>query len=248
MQSLRPVRRVVELGIVGGIIPPVMYSAKYYVRKPDSSEILGTFTIAEIHEQIRDGHLTRDWDAIVATGQSYGQLRRATRWSRVGELLNDGHERNRPPEPEEGTKRHEQIPVASFACFQCGSSLRIRLPQTDVAFRCPKCRAEFRATKAGDSPQVFVVIPVMPQFTSTASDASTRRKREIPRDVLAALAALGLEQDSTFENVTATYRELVKGYHPDKVAHLGPDLRRVAEAKTKEINSAYKVLETFYAA
>jgi DNA-directed RNA polymerase subunit RPC12/RpoP len=155
-------------------------------------------------------------------------------------------ERQRPPvmEPD----RPDQILTASFSCFRCGGGLRIRLPRAEAAFRCPKCRAEFRATKAGDSPLVFVVVPDMSQFTSRASDGSPRRKREIPRDVLIALSAFGLEEAATFDQVRSAYRELVKGYHPDKVAHLGPDLRRLAEAKTKEINSAYRVLETFYAA
>ena len=103
-------------------------------------------------------------------------------------------------------------------------------------------------TKASESPLVFVVVPDMSRFTSKASDTSTRRKREIPREVLAALSAFGLEEAATFEQVRSAYRELVKGYHPDKVAHLGSDLRRVAEAKTKEINSAYRILEIFYAA
>ena len=150
----------------------------------------------------------------------------------------------REAEPE----RREQIPLALFPCFQCGSSLRIRLPQNDGGFRCPKCRTEFRATKAGDSPLVFVVIPDMSQFTARASDTSTRQKRDIPSAVLTALSAFGLDEGATYEQVRSAYRELVKGYHPDRVAHLGPDLQRLAEAKTKEINSAYRVLETFYVA
>ncbi len=31
-------------------------------------------------------------------------------------------------------------------------------------------------------------------------------------------------------------------YHPDKVAHLGSELRRLAEHKAKEINAAYNAL------
>jgi hypothetical protein len=222
-----------------------MDSANYYVRKPASSKILGIYTIAEIQEQIHDGRLTRDWEAIVATGQSHGRLMRATGWIRIVSLLSGGREPKRSPEPE--AERREQIPIASFSCFQCGGSLRIRLAQTDTAFRCPKCRAEFRATNAGDSPLLFVVLPDMSQFTSRASDTSTRRKREVSREVLVALSALGLAEAATFDQVRSAYRELVKGYHPDKVAHLGPDLRRVAETKTNELNSAYRVLETFYA-
>jgi len=56
-----------------------------------------------------------------------------------------------------------------------------------------------------------------------------------------------LTEAATLEEMRATYRELVKSYHPDAAAHLGPDLRRVAEAKMKEINSAYEVLKAFYA-
>jgi len=57
-----------------------------------------------------------------------------------------------------------------------------------------------------------------------------------------------LEESATFELIRDTYRDLVKSYHPDKVAGLGAELRRVAEQKTKEINGAYQVLEEFHAA
>ena len=152
-------------------------------------------------------------------------------------------EQKRQPEPD----RKDKVPSASFTCFQCGGSLRIHLSRSEAAYRCPKCRAEFKVTKAGDSPLVFVVVPDVSGFISRASETSTRRQREIPREVLVALSAFDLEESVTFEHVRSAYRELVKGYHPDKVAHLGPDLRRVAEARTKEINCAYRVLETFYA-
>jgi DnaJ like chaperone protein len=65
---------------------------------------------------------------------------------------------------------------------------------------------------------------------------------------LAALAVFELRESANFEQVRTAYYELVKSYHPDKVAHLGAELRRVAEVKTKEINSAYQILEKFYAA
>ncbi len=35
------------------------------------------------------------------------------------------------------------------------------------------------------------------------------------------------------------YRQLSMKYHPDKVAHLGAEFKRVAEEKMKEINAAY---------
>ena len=36
-------------------------------------------------------------------------------------------------------------------------------------------------------------------------------------------------------------------YHPDKVQHLGPELKDLAERKTKELNEAYDWLKEKYA-
>jgi DnaJ like chaperone protein len=66
-------------------------------------------------------------------------------------------------------------------------------------------------------------------------------------EVQAALAALGLSNPATLDDVSRAYRQLIKQYHPDFVSHLGPELRRVAEIKSKEFNGAYQTLESFYA-
>lgn len=42
--------------------------------------------------------------------------------------------------------------------------------------------------------------------------------------------------------IQAAYRRQMALYHPDKVASLGPELRRVAEERTKTINAAYALL------
>ncbi len=52
-------------------------------------------------------------------------------------------------------------------------------------------------------------------------------------------AVLGLEQGADFEAIKKAYRKLSMQYHPDKVAHLGDEFKRVAEEKMKEINAAY---------
>lgn len=56
------------------------------------------------------------------------------------------------------------------------------------------------------------------------------------------LAVLGLQPGSSLAEVKAAYRELVAQYHPDKVAHLGPELRELAKRKTQQITEAYQVL------
>jgi hypothetical protein len=44
------------------------------------------------------------------------------------------------------------------------------------------------------------------------------------------------------ETVHAAYRSLILRYHPDKVAAMGPEFQAAANARTKEINFAYEIL------
>jgi DnaJ-domain-containing protein 1 len=56
----------------------------------------------------------------------------------------------------------------------------------------------------------------------------------------AALSILGLTRRTTPEELKQAYRDRIREYHPDKVAHLGSELRQLAERKAKEINAAYE--------
>jgi hypothetical protein len=157
---------------------------------------------------------------------------------------NNRPEHSPAAEPPHGP-RHSSSTVQDLTCYRCGSTLRIRSPEIDTTYRCSKCRAKFRLTKTG-SPPVFIVLPDFSDFASDGSGASRRQQRDLPDDVRSALSVFSLETTVTFDQIRLAYREIVKAYHPDRVAHLGPELRRLAESKTKEINSAYQVLETFY--
>lgn len=53
---------------------------------------------------------------------------------------------------------------------------------------------------------------------------------------------LGLNTSAGNEEVKKTYRQLAAQYHPDKVAHLGPELIKFAEAKFKDIQEAYSAI------
>ncbi len=54
---------------------------------------------------------------------------------------------------------------------------------------------------------------------------------------------LGVEPDASQEEIRRAYRRLANQYHPDKVAHLGADLRHLAEQKFKAIQAAYEMLK-----
>lgn len=51
---------------------------------------------------------------------------------------------------------------------------------------------------------------------------------------------LGLSGKTTMSDVKAAYRTRIAEYHPDRVSHLGPKLRALAEEECKQINAAYE--------
>jgi DnaJ like chaperone protein len=61
-----------------------------------------------------------------------------------------------------------------------------------------------------------------------------------------ACRVLQLNRPFTAEQLRAAYRQRMSQYHPDKVSNLGPELRELAESKSKEINRAFDLLARFY--
>jgi DnaJ like chaperone protein len=55
-------------------------------------------------------------------------------------------------------------------------------------------------------------------------------------------AVLEIPRSADAAMIKSAYRRLVSQYHPDKVAHLGSELREVANRKTQEITKAYQML------
>ena len=51
---------------------------------------------------------------------------------------------------------------------------------------------------------------------------------------------LELPPEAGVDEIHDAYRRLIGQYHPDKVASLGRELRELAEAKSREIESAYR--------
>lgn len=50
---------------------------------------------------------------------------------------------------------------------------------------------------------------------------------------------LNVPDSSGKEEISIAYKQKIRQYHPDKVATLGPELRELAELKSKQINAAY---------
>jgi len=54
---------------------------------------------------------------------------------------------------------------------------------------------------------------------------------------------LEITKEATNDEVKKAYRELAKKHHPDKVGHLGEDIRRSATEKFQKINAAYEEIK-----
>lgn len=55
---------------------------------------------------------------------------------------------------------------------------------------------------------------------------------------------LGLTPSATDEEVKKAYRRFAMKYHPDKVEHLGEEMKKNAERQFKEIQDAYETIKT----
>lgn len=62
-------------------------------------------------------------------------------------------------------------------------------------------------------------------------------------DTSAAYTVLEISPSATDDEVKKAYRRLAMKYHPDKVAQLGPDVQKAAEAKFKAIQEAYEAIK-----
>ncbi len=100
-------------------------------------------------------------------------------------------------------------------------------------------------------PTVLIIEWVQEGFGVTNANTNRARSKSAHRERVESASeqersrhcsALGVGVDASQEEIRKAYRAKVAQYHPDKVAGLGPEIRLLAEEKTKIINNAYKYL------
>jgi DnaJ-domain-containing protein 1 len=57
-----------------------------------------------------------------------------------------------------------------------------------------------------------------------------------PHDVL------GVKPRASADEIRKAYQKLIAEYHPDKAETLAPEIREIAEQRTRQINRAYEIL------
>lgn len=76
----------------------------------------------------------------------------------------------------------------------------------------------------------------------SASDLKSIKAMFI-KDTNSAYKILEVSPDATNEEIKKAYRELAKKYHPDKVSHLGEEVKKAAEEKIVKLNAAYEAVK-----
>ncbi len=80
-----------------------------------------------------------------------------------------------------------------------------------------------------------------PKYAEAERDARRGRATESPAKTPWQL--LDVEPDADDDAIEAAYKAQLMQYHPDRAAHLGEDLRRLAHEKTLEIQRAYEQIK-----
>ena len=70
-----------------------------------------------------------------------------------------------------------------------------------------------------------------------AASPSKSGSDESPHDVL------GVPIDADELTIRRAYQDKIKQYHPDRLHQAAPELQRIAEQRTKQLNEAYEILK-----
>ncbi len=76
----------------------------------------------------------------------------------------------------------------------------------------------------------------------TSNDFLSIKNMFIP-ETDSAYKILEIERSATDEDVKKAYRRMAMKYHPDKVSHLGEDIRKSADEKFRKVNEAYQKIK-----
>jgi len=77
----------------------------------------------------------------------------------------------------------------------------------------------------------------------TANPNEKRQERETnsqPRNILW-FEVLGVAENASWVAIQQAYRKQISQYHPDKIAGMAEELRKLANQRTVEINEAYQL-------
>ncbi len=115
-----------------------------------------------------------------------------------------------------------------ITCPNCLQPLRLHPPLTGKRWRCHHCNLGFTIQQ-----QKGAQLTVVPETSRTSPPIQ-------PEGDEPWHTVLGVPPDADAATIQRAFRGLLKQYHPDKVAGLGAEFQRLAEAKTRQLTQALR--------
>ena len=148
-------------------------------------------------------------------------------------LLQEGKFQENKKKKESKSQRPQEEDCL-FNCFYCEKKLRIVFPFKSLTFCCPNCKNTYAIQVLKSNTGIYLIIPK--SRLDSSGNTPPKKNPPIPEVVKQALHLFDLKENASFEEVKKARRQCMAEYHPDKVSHLGADIRRLAEEKTKKYN------------
>ena len=126
---------------------------------------------------------------------------------------------------------HEMI----AACRVCGQ--RLRIPAASGSFYCPTCKTEFTTVFNGSA---FALLFAPPPEQGPQEDAPEEAGEAMTLEDAYLLFEGGAS--TPWATIVGARRRLLRQYHPDQIATMGPKLLELAEAECKRINLAFTLI------
>ncbi|MHB8132446.1 MAG: J domain-containing protein [Mobilitalea sp.] len=110
-------------------------------------------------------------------------------------------------------------------CKTCKAKIEFRIVDSFDVFYCKKCKAIY-SIEINNNKEININLVKKGQY--------------LTKDIIEAIKILNIEKDNIKEEIIKhAWKKQLDLYHPDKVNNLGEEIKKVAEERTKEINSAY---------
>lgn len=116
----------------------------------------------------------------------------------------------------------------SIACPNCLEILELELPLIGKKWNCDYCYLGFKLRPGAYGIMIISAITSKQQVISPSSQIQTW------------FEVLSIHPNADVDTVKSTFRRLLKQYHPDKVAMLGPEFKQLAEEKTRLLTWALR--------
>lgn len=145
------------------------------------------------------------------------------------------------PEPDDAPRAEAAAASGILCCAHCQKRLRIpHLPEPGE-IRCPSCATEYSVHWQG----MVCLVQVLEDLVGSGDEDGedhTETANDPPSEPQSPWSVLGLAPGSPWDQVERARRSLLQQYHPDRLGHVSPLVRQLAETAFKRVNTAFETI------